>query len=157
MKGGIAGCSGRGIRLKDRWILGRADAAIASATEHYERFRLNDAAAAVYHFLWSDLADWYVEELFGAAPAHGAILIEAPKVTVQGILAANGLPLGMQALGYDSDVPMPTVFITAGRKASQFIAATGRTLVADFGDTAAAVELRSRACSISRRRSPRCG
>ncbi|MEQ1440071.1 peroxiredoxin-like family protein [Fontimonas sp. SYSU GA230001] len=30
-----------------------------------------------------------------------------------GILAENGLPLGMQALGYDSDVPMPTVFITS--------------------------------------------
>lgn len=30
-----------------------------------------------------------------------------------GILAEGGLPMGMQALGYDSDVPMPTVFITA--------------------------------------------
>ncbi|MBT9610473.1 MAG: peroxiredoxin-like family protein [Aquabacterium commune] len=30
-----------------------------------------------------------------------------------GILAKGGLPMGMQALGYDSDVPMPTVFITA--------------------------------------------
>lgn len=31
---------------------------------------------------------------------------------VLGILAENGLPWGLQALGYDSDVPMPTVFIT---------------------------------------------
>lgn len=30
-----------------------------------------------------------------------------------GILAKGGLPMGMQALGYESDVPMPTVFITA--------------------------------------------
>jgi peroxiredoxin len=30
-----------------------------------------------------------------------------------GILAEGGLPMGMQALGYDSDVPMPTVLITA--------------------------------------------
>ena len=30
-----------------------------------------------------------------------------------GILAEGGLPLGIQALGYESDVPMPTVFITA--------------------------------------------
>lgn len=29
-----------------------------------------------------------------------------------GILAENGLPAGLQALGYDSDVPLPTVFIT---------------------------------------------
>jgi peroxiredoxin len=30
-----------------------------------------------------------------------------------GILAEGGLPLGIQALGYGSDVPMPTVLITA--------------------------------------------
>jgi peroxiredoxin len=29
-----------------------------------------------------------------------------------GILAEGGLPMGMQALGYDSDVPMPTALIT---------------------------------------------
>lgn len=30
-----------------------------------------------------------------------------------GVLEKNGLPAGMQVLGYDSDVPRPTVFITA--------------------------------------------
>ncbi len=30
-----------------------------------------------------------------------------------GIVAEGGLPMGMQVLGYDSDVPLPTVFITA--------------------------------------------
>jgi peroxiredoxin len=30
-----------------------------------------------------------------------------------GILAEDGLPVGLQLFGYDSDVPMPTVFITA--------------------------------------------
>lgn len=30
-----------------------------------------------------------------------------------GILARGGLPMGMQVLGYDADVPMPTVLITA--------------------------------------------
>ncbi len=29
-----------------------------------------------------------------------------------GVVAENGLPVGLQLLGYDSDVPMPTVFIT---------------------------------------------
>ena len=42
------------------------------ATEAYEKFRLNEAAAAVYHFLWSDLADWYIEQikprLYGTQP-----------------------------------------------------------------------------------------
>ncbi len=49
------------LQLADRWILARADAAVQAATSHYQRLRLNDAAAAAYHFLWSDLADWYLE------------------------------------------------------------------------------------------------
>ena len=53
----------RELTLADRWILARAEETITTATQHYERFRLNDAAAAVYHFLWSDLADWYLEQV----------------------------------------------------------------------------------------------
>ncbi|MEO5800089.1 MAG: valine--tRNA ligase [Gemmatimonadales bacterium] len=60
------------LTLADRWILARAHETIGTATQHYERFRLNDAAAAVYHFLWSDLADWYLEQvkprLYGTHP-----------------------------------------------------------------------------------------
>ncbi len=44
---------------------------------------------------------------------------------VLGVFAENGLPAGMQVLGYDSDVPMPTVFITA---------AGGTVLYADLTD-----------------------
>jgi valyl-tRNA synthetase len=72
------------LLLADRWILARADAAVASATEHYERFRLNDAAAAVYHFLWSELADWYVEaakpRLYGTADGSAAARAVAAHV-----------------------------------------------------------------------------
>ncbi|MES2123068.1 MAG: valine--tRNA ligase [Gemmatimonadota bacterium] len=51
------------LTLADRWILARASEMITTATQHYERYRLNDAVAAVYHFLWSDLADWYLEQV----------------------------------------------------------------------------------------------
>ena len=60
------------LALADRWIIARCDATVAEATEAYQRFRLNDAAAAVYHFIWSDLADWYIEQvkprLYGDLP-----------------------------------------------------------------------------------------
>ncbi|MEO6055803.1 MAG: class I tRNA ligase family protein, partial [Gemmatimonadales bacterium] len=49
--------------LADRWILARCDATVREATEAYERFRLNEAAGVVYRFLWSDLADWYIEQI----------------------------------------------------------------------------------------------
>ena len=60
------------LTLADRWIVARCDATVREATESYERFRLNEAAAAVYRFIWSDLADWYIEQikprLYGDAP-----------------------------------------------------------------------------------------
>ena len=51
------------LSLADRWIIARCDATVREATEAYERFRLNEAAAAVYRFVWSDLADWYIEQI----------------------------------------------------------------------------------------------
>ncbi|MEP6686858.1 MAG: valine--tRNA ligase [Gemmatimonadales bacterium] len=60
------------LTLADRWILARCEATVREATEAYEKFRLNEAAGAVYRFLWSDLADWYIEQikprLYGDVP-----------------------------------------------------------------------------------------
>jgi valyl-tRNA synthetase len=49
--------------LADRWIIARCDATVREATAAYEKFRLNEAANAIYHFIWSDLADWYIEQI----------------------------------------------------------------------------------------------
>ncbi|HEU5170851.1 MAG TPA: class I tRNA ligase family protein, partial [Gemmatimonadales bacterium] len=51
------------LTLADRWIIARCDAAVAEVTDALERFRLNDAAGAAYRFVWSDLADWYIEQI----------------------------------------------------------------------------------------------
>lgn len=60
------------LGLADRWIIARCDATVRDATAAYEKFRLNDAASAIYHFIWSDLADWYIElikpRLYGDQP-----------------------------------------------------------------------------------------
>jgi len=60
------------LALADRWIIARCDATVREATDAYQRFRLNDAAGAIYHFIWSDLADWYIEQvkprLYGDVP-----------------------------------------------------------------------------------------
>jgi valyl-tRNA synthetase len=60
------------LTLADRWIIARCDATVREATEAYQRFRLNDAATAIYRFIWSDLADWYIEQvkprLYGDMP-----------------------------------------------------------------------------------------
>jgi valyl-tRNA synthetase len=45
----------------DRWILARLQVAVNGTVEALEAFRFNDAANVVYHFVWHELCDWYVE------------------------------------------------------------------------------------------------
>jgi valyl-tRNA synthetase len=63
------------LQLVDRWILSRLDRAVRECTDAMEKFRLNDAAGAPYHFLWDEVADWYLEaikpRLFGDRDAAG--------------------------------------------------------------------------------------
>jgi len=60
------------LGLADRWIIARCDRMVREATGHYEKYRLNEAASVIYHFVWSDLADWYLEQvkprLYGSEP-----------------------------------------------------------------------------------------
>jgi valyl-tRNA synthetase len=45
----------------NRWILGEAARAAAETTAAIEAYRFNEAAAAVYRFVWNVVCDWYVE------------------------------------------------------------------------------------------------
>ncbi len=47
--------------LADRWILSRLAATTAAVREHLRRYRFNDAASAIYQFLWHEYCDWYLE------------------------------------------------------------------------------------------------
>jgi valyl-tRNA synthetase len=45
----------------NRWIVGEAARATADVSAAIEAYRFNDAANAVYRFVWSVFCDWYVE------------------------------------------------------------------------------------------------
>ncbi len=45
----------------NRWIAGEAERTTAAVTEALEAFRFNDAAGAIYHFIWHIYCDWYLE------------------------------------------------------------------------------------------------
>jgi valyl-tRNA synthetase len=47
--------------LAGRWIQSRLQAAIGAVRRHLTAYRFNDAASAIYQFLWGELADWYLE------------------------------------------------------------------------------------------------
>jgi len=45
----------------NRWIIGETAKAAASTTTAIEAYRFNDAALGLYHFVWADFCDWYIE------------------------------------------------------------------------------------------------
>jgi valyl-tRNA synthetase len=49
------------LTLADRWILQRLAATTAEVRSALEGYRFNEAASALYRFLWSDYCDWYLE------------------------------------------------------------------------------------------------
>jgi len=46
---------------QDKWILARLNRAIAEATRALEEYRFNEGAQVIYHFIWHELCDWYLE------------------------------------------------------------------------------------------------
>jgi len=47
--------------LYDRWIRTRLDVALKKMHEALDAYRFNDAAGAIYHFMWHEFCDWYIE------------------------------------------------------------------------------------------------
>jgi len=50
-----------GDGLTDRWILSRTQEAVATISAMLDAYRFHDAADALYHFVWDDFCDWYLE------------------------------------------------------------------------------------------------
>lgn len=49
------------LDLADRWLLHRLHALIGSVTGALEEYRFNEAASALYQFVWHEYCDWYLE------------------------------------------------------------------------------------------------
>ena len=47
--------------VADRWIGSRLHATTAAVRKALDAYRFNDAAAALYQFLWNEFCDWYLE------------------------------------------------------------------------------------------------
>jgi valyl-tRNA synthetase len=47
--------------LHDRWILARLDEAARDLNKAWSGFRMQEAVDVLYHFIWSDFCDWYLE------------------------------------------------------------------------------------------------
>ena len=51
----------RPLLLPDRWVLSRTAAMVGEVERHLERFRFDEACAALYSFAWHEFCDWYLE------------------------------------------------------------------------------------------------
>ncbi|WP_457679284.1 valine--tRNA ligase [Thermovibrio sp.] len=58
---GVSGDSSTSYSPEDMWILTKLSETIEEYDRALEGYRFNDAAKAVYQFIWNELADWYVE------------------------------------------------------------------------------------------------
>jgi valyl-tRNA synthetase len=52
---------GAAFDLPERWILSRVQRAAEAVNAALDEFRVADAAQAVYHFIWDEICDWYIE------------------------------------------------------------------------------------------------
>jgi valyl-tRNA synthetase len=49
------------LALWERWILSRSVATSLAVKEGIENYRFNEAASAVYQFVWHEFCDWFIE------------------------------------------------------------------------------------------------
>ncbi len=59
------------LGLADRWILARLNRATVETARALDAYRFNDAAAALYGFVWHEVCDWYLEAVKPAL--HGKL------------------------------------------------------------------------------------
>ena len=50
-----------GVSVVDGWILSRLQRVIMAVDKAFDKYRFDEAASAIYHFLWGDFCDWYLE------------------------------------------------------------------------------------------------
>lgn len=78
------------LNLIDRWILSRLNTAADEVNSALKEYRFNDAAAAVYQFIWREFCDWYIElskpvlqEKCGNADATRATLLHVLETSLR--------------------------------------------------------------------------
>jgi valyl-tRNA synthetase len=70
--------AGGNLELADKWILSRLGQTVRDVTAAVDNFRFNEMADTLYHFMWDDFCDWYLEIAKGRINAGNA----GPKAIV---------------------------------------------------------------------------
>ncbi|HEU19869.1 MAG TPA: valine--tRNA ligase [Deltaproteobacteria bacterium] len=72
--------------IGDRWIRDRLNQIIKETVASFDEYRFNDAASKLYHFVWHEFCDWYLElikpMLYGSGSHAGRRAAQHTLVTV---------------------------------------------------------------------------
>ena len=49
------------LTIEDKWILSRLQETIEAVNNNFATYDMDDAAKALYEFIWNDYCDWYIE------------------------------------------------------------------------------------------------
>ena len=72
--------------LANRWILSRLYDALDEAGTGLDAYRLDDASSALYHFVWDEFCDWYLEVSKTALDSGDEALIAETEATLAHVL-----------------------------------------------------------------------
>jgi valyl-tRNA synthetase len=60
-QGALPACPDTIVEPVNLWILDELNSAISKTEEAINKYRFNEAADAIYHFVWDRYCDWYIE------------------------------------------------------------------------------------------------
>jgi valyl-tRNA synthetase len=72
--------------LANRWVLSRLYHALDVASGGLDQYRLDDASGALYHFVWDELCDWFLEVSKPALDSGDATLVGETEATLAHVL-----------------------------------------------------------------------
>jgi len=72
--------------LANRWVLSRLYDALDIASTGLDAYRFDEASGALYHFLWDEFCDWYLEVSKPALDSGDAALAEETEATLVHVL-----------------------------------------------------------------------
>ena len=68
------------LQIIDKWILNKLNKTRNSVNTHYDNYEYDKVANSIYHFIWNEYCDWYIElskkELYGDDSSKKTLKLE---------------------------------------------------------------------------------